>query len=149
MATCLTPMLRCATRILFIDPHFSASQDRGFLNPLCEFLRIICDGSRQVNLEYHTGDAQEWNHFRRECKRHLPSIIPKGFTLTVRRWKERAGGERLHNRYILTDIGGVAFSHGLDEGPAGTDDIFLLDKGPYLLRFKQYSDPIHAFDSAG
>ena len=150
MAESLKPMLRCATHILFIDPHFSASQDRKFLNSLCKFLHIICDGSRQVNLEYHTGDTQGWNHFRQNCKEYLPKIIPEGFKLTICRWKERSGGERLHNRYILTDIGGVAFSHGLDEGPKGsTDDIFLLDKGPYLRRFKQYSAPRQEFDPSG
>ena len=133
MATHLEPMLRCATKIFFVDPHFRASESR-FRNPLREFLRIICDGSRTVTLEYHASasyaNAPSWDHFLRECQDHLPRLIPRGFKLTVRRWKNRTGGQRSHNRYILTDIGGVLFGHGLDEGD-GSDDIFRLSRETY------------------
>ena len=110
MAACIEPLLRYATHILFIDPHFSASKLR-FRNPLQEFLNIICDGSRTVILEYHTMHNDQkpaWDIFRSECKQYLPRLIPRGFTLTVRRWEEQDVGEELHDRYILTDIGGVA-----------------------------------------
>ena len=65
MAKHLEPMLRCATRILFIDPHFRPSEQR-FLNPLEQFLKMICDGSRDVKLEYHTmhdDSKPAWNAF--------------------------------------------------------------------------------------
>ena len=140
MATRLEPMLRCATKIFFIDPYFSASKPR-FRNPLREFLRIICDGSRTVTLEYHASasyaNAPSWDHFQRKCQNHLPRLIPRGFKLTVRRWENRSGGERLHNRYILTDIGGVTFSHGLDEH-SGSDDIFRLSREIYRKRCNDY-----------
>ncbi len=140
MATHLKPMLRCATKVFFVDPHFRASEAR-FRNPLREFLRIICDGSRTVTLEYHASasyaNAPSWDHFQRECKNHLPRLIPQGFKLTVRRWKDRAGGQRSHNRYILTDIGGVLFGHGLDEGD-GSDDISRLSREIYRKRCDDY-----------
>ena len=153
MANHLEPMLRCATRILFIDPHFNALTNR-YKKPLREFLRIICDGRREVKLEYHTSadykNAPSWDEFQQECQDALPDIIPRGFELTVRRWEERPRGERLHNRYILTDIGGVQFPHGLDEG-TGTDDIFRLSREIYRKRCNDYghsgSNP--AFDLEG
>ena len=142
MANHLEPMLRCATTIFFIDPYFRASESR-YRNPLREFLRIICDGSRPVTLEYHASAsytaAPTWGFFQHECERWLPRVIPHGFTLTVRRWKNRwrPGSERLHNRYILTDIGGVTFNHGLDEGD-GTDDISRLSREIYRKRCNDY-----------
>lgn len=148
MATHLKPMLRCATQILFIDPHFRPSKQR-FRNPLEQFLNIICDGSRDVTLEYHTMHNDEkpaWNFFLDECLKYLPSLIPHGFTLTVRRWEERSIGEELHDRYILTDIGGVKIPRGLDESERyglneskrGTIDISRLSYKTWQQRLKDY-----------
>ena len=126
IAACIEPLLRYATCIHFVDPHFRPREPR-FQNPLEEFLKIICDGSRDVTLEYHTmhNDRKlSWDLFLSECKQYLPRLIPRGFTLTVRRWEERNVGEELHERYILTDIGGVVIPRGLDE----SDRYILAEK---------------------
>jgi hypothetical protein len=153
MANCIAPMLRCAKKILFIDPHFRASKTK-FCNPLAHFLSEISLGDPTIVVEFHTGhttdDAPNWDYFRKECEDHLPSIIPIGLTLTIRRWKNRDGGERLHNRYILTDIGGVQFGVGLDEGDRGTsDDVTRLSADTYRRRMEDYSGPAYAFDVDG
>ena len=63
------------------------------------------------------------------------------------RLRERDGGERLHNRYILTDLGGVIFGVGLDEGDEGSmDDIHLLARTQYDERWRQYGSEAPAFD---
>ena len=59
-------------------------------------------------------------------------------------------GQGLHNRYILTDVGGVQFFTGLDEGdPGTTDDISLLGADAYRERLENYVGPAHAFDLEG
>lgn len=153
MAQCIEAMLRCATRVIFVDPHFRASRPK-FRSPLIEFLRIIGTGDPSVALELHAGhvadDAPPWDFFRRECEEHLPRIVPNGLTLVVRRWKNRNGGERLHNRYILTDVGGVQFGFGLDEGdPGTTDDVTLLSADSYRRRLESYTGPTLAFELEG
>ena len=160
MATHLKPMLRCATQILFVDPHFRPSEPR-FRNPLEQFLKIICDGSRDVILEYHTMHNDKkptWNCFLNECQRYLPSLIPHGFTLTVRRWEERSIGQELHDRYILTDIGGVKIPRGLDEdtrynldeSERGTIDVSRLSYETWQQRLEDYGyDSGPAFDLEG
>lgn len=57
----------------------------------------------------------------------------------------------LHNRYILTDLGGVAFGIGLDDGKKGeTDDITLMNRDLYELRWSQYGgDPPSGFEQEG
>ena len=69
----------------------------------------------------------------------------------VRRLSEKQGGERLHNRYILTDLGGVTFGIGLDEGAdGGTDDLALMGRGQYELRWSQYvGNPPAGFEQEG
>ena len=152
MATCVAPMLRCATKILFVDPHFRATEER-FRKPLAAFLRAVDTRASEITLELHTADRADkpsWTEFRRECEDKLPPVLPAGMPLSVYRWKEREGGEKLHNRYILTDIGGVQFGVGLDEGePGTTDDIARLSADTFRKRFEDYAGPNFAFDQDG
>ena len=118
------------------------------------FLRIVASVAAQITIEIHTGhiadDAPDWTTFRRECEKHLPAVVPAGVELVVRRWRNRDGGDRLHNRYILTDIGGVQFGVGLDEGdPGTTDDVTLLHADAYRRRLEDYVGPVLAFDLEG
>ena len=80
----------------------------------------------------------------------MPKISPEShspnFKLTVRRWEERDIGEELHDRYILTDIGGVEISRGLDESgrynleesKRGTINISRLSYETWQRRLKDY-----------
>lgn len=150
MAQCVTPMLRSATRVLFIDPHFRASRLR-CRNPLAAWLQVIPQGA---TVELHTGNATDnapnWTYFKSECENSLPAILVPGTQITVRRWKNRPGGEMLHNRYILTDVGGVQFGVGLDEGDPGmTDDVVLLEANVFNRRLQDFAGPAYAFDIEG
>lgn len=71
--------------------------------------------------------------------------------ILVRRLSRKPGGEQLHNRYILTDPGGVTFGIGLDDGNEGeTDDITLMDRETYELRWSQYvGNPPAGFEQKG
>src|SRR6266542_3517147 len=60
--------------------------------------------------------------FESECRERLPGCIPGGLVLLICRLRGRAGRETPHNRFILTDIGGVAFARGLDDGAEGEND---------------------------
>ena len=152
MADGVGSMLLCATRILFVDPHFRATKPE-FNRPLSAFLKIVRAADSQAKIELHTADradAPPWDSFRRECEDYLPRIVPRSLTLVVRRWKNRVGGERLHNRYILTDLGGVQFGVGLDDGdPGTTDDVTLLSAEAFRRRLEAYSGPARAFDLEG
>ena len=81
----------------------------------------------------------------------LPRCVPEKMRVLVRRLSQKQDGEQLHNRYILSDFGGVSFGYGLDEGNEGErDDITLMDRDQYKLRWCQYSgDPPAAFDQEG
>ena len=73
--------------------------------------------------------------FRTECQQRLPGIVSEGIQVHIIRWREKDGGEKLHNRPILTDIGGVSFGAGLDDGADGeTDEVMLLEDKTYRFR---------------
>ncbi len=100
----------------------------------------------------HTADEDNKSSetlFRQECEQKLPNFIPDGLQLELKRWKKRSGGEKLHNRYILTDIGGVKVDPGLDEGEEGESfEVILLERATYE---KQWDDYVRcpAFDLSG
>src|SRR5262249_17455720 len=132
--------------VLFIDPHFSPKEPR-YQHPLKEFLAILhSNQSFPERIEVHTGEDLEVGFFKDECQKWLPRIIPERLKVRLVQWLQRDRGEKLHNRFILTDKGGVMFGVGLDDGDGAdgeTDDITLLDKETYWLRWKQYtSEPV-------
>jgi hypothetical protein len=149
MAACVTPLLRLCKMVLFIDPHFGPENSR-HRRPLEAFLNAILQqrsGEPPRLVEIHTKATSTPEFFKSECQIRLPRVIPRGLRVRLVRWSQRNGGEILHNRYILTDIGGVSFEVGLDDGATGqTDEVKLLEADIYNLRWKQYGSAQPAFD---
>jgi hypothetical protein len=152
MALALAPMLRGAHFIVFIDPYFQPQEAR-FRNPFREFLLASIVGRAGVPLKsVHllcAADGMEMSadYFRAVCERQLPRTVPHGLTISVARLRERDRSEKLHNRYVITDLGAVAFQIGLDEGDEGeSDDVQLLERALYELRYQQYVSDTPAFD---
>jgi hypothetical protein len=149
MALCVAVLLQSSNKVLFIDPYFRPYDIR-HRRPLEAFLAAVIEKRQSVSptrIEIHTGNNTSADYFRGECERCLPSIVPQGIQVRIIRWRQRAGGEILHNRYILTDIGGVSFGVGLDDGTDGeTDEVTLLEDKTYRFRWAQFAGPEPAFD---
>ena len=123
-------------------------------------------GGDNPHVELHTGidrffheygperDIEEenktCNHLIYEFKKNLPKIIPSGKEVKITIWKQRLKGEKLHNRYILTENCGIAFGVGLDqsgeEDSAETDDLHWLEEGVLDFRNREYLGNPPAFD---
>jgi len=148
MAAAVRRMLTCCRWVKFIDPYFSQCK-HGHKQSIIAFLNILknerpLELSRTVEI-HASGDGATIDYL----KDFFEKIIPVGTQVTIYQWQERLGGQRLHNRYILTDLGGVSFSHGLDAGGDGeTDDINRLDHEQYIYRCKEYDPAAPAFDEA-
>jgi len=153
MAAAVASMLRIADVVVFVDPYFAPENGR-HRRPLTAFLRAVLERrpseapQRVEVLSAADGDGRATpEFFREECERRLRGCVPRELRVELVRLRERPGGERLHNRYILTDLGGVMFGAGLDEGhPGETDDIELLDRRQYEERWRQYGAEGPAFE---
>jgi hypothetical protein len=148
MAAAVQQMLACCRWVRFIDPYISMGKWR-HKQSLSSFFMIL-GGERPVGqverIEFHTKGNGATTVF---LKNFYEEIIPVGLTVTLFRWLERPSEEKLHNRYILTDLGGVSFHHGLDAGEDGEiDDVTRLDREQYLYRCKLYDPASLAFDQA-
>jgi hypothetical protein len=148
MAAAIEMMLSRCQWVKFIDPHISPGRSY-YRVSLRAFLDILAR-ERPVGppegIEIHTEQHHATEDFLRKS---YEQIIPAGLSVSIFHWQERPGGQELHNRYVLTDLGGVSFHHGLDAGKDGeTDDITRLDREQYLGRCKQYDPAAPAFDQA-
>ncbi len=148
MAAAVSTLLSASKQIILIDPHFGPENAR-YRRPFQAFLRAaIQNRSNDMPIvEVHTQVKSTEKFFRDECHSNLGKLIPAGLSVRFVRWTAKPGGQPLHNRYILTDLGGVSFQHGLDDGRAGeTDDIALLDRESYEQRWAEYTGKNPAFD---
>ena len=153
IADAVGSMLRIAMDVTFVDPYFAPHHQR-FRNVLEACLKACfhkrAGGPPRIRVLSSDKNGAKQSFFGSECRRHLPPVIPPNQKVTIRRLKERPGGDRLHNRYILTELGGVSFGVGLDEAEAAncaTDDLHLLDRDQYEARWRQYADESLAFGS--
>jgi hypothetical protein len=173
IANAVLPLTRLCRHAVIIDPHFDPGKQR-FRRTLAAILatcsKNVC-GMKTIQVELHTSidrffenweqgefrdqneETKAYQHYVSECQSRLQSLIPKGVEFKVIVWKQRADGEKLHNRYLLTNIHGVIFGTGSDESEnpdsKESDDIVLLDEGQYLKRYKQYTGTTPAFDPVG
>lgn len=148
MTALVSPILQSAKEVLFVDPHFGPENKR-HLETIGSFLAALVKGRLIKSLrrvEIHTRVKAPAEFFQTEARKNLPRLTPKALTVRLIRWNERTSGEQLHNRYILTDRGGVRVGVGLDRGKRGqTDEIERLGEETHQLRWKQYTSD-SAFD---
>ena len=149
MAEVISQILCRGQMIHFIDPHFGPENDRYLKSFRVFFQEVIRCRTRpfNINVEVHLSDKSRNDFFVDECNKKIPGIVPEGLSVTFRRWRKRLGGEKLHDRFILTDIGGVKFSVGLDAGNDGeTTDVSLMKSSEYKQIWCQYAGTEPAFD---
>lgn len=170
LAAAVAPILRTCRQIVFIDPYFDPQKPR-FMEPMAAFLREIwacgyCEDNPRVEIhtsidrlfkDYERGASRNPDEEEKACSNlvhymneFLPRIIPSGKELHVTIWKQCERGQKLHNRYILTELCGVAFGIGLDQSEdqstAETDDLSLMNSKQYSDRWNEYLGNPAAFD---
>lgn len=147
LATALTAMLINCRVLHLVDPHFGPenARHRRVLEALMEVLAT--HGTCPELVRVHCLAKSTLDFFEREATK-MASRLPPGITIEFRRWKQRDGGDRLHNRYVLTDLGGVSLGIGLDDGAQGeTDDLLLLPQEQYVRRWAQYAEEDGSYDA--
>jgi hypothetical protein len=151
MAGAVSSLLPNCSEVILVDPHFGLENPR-YRRPFEAFCRAIMNGRRTPIhrvVVMSSSTKVRFSFFKSECEEWLPKIVPPGLTVSCVRLCDAQRPEKLHNRYILTEIGGVQFAKGLDDGKDGeTDDVTILSREQYELRWSQYGSNCLAFDVA-
>lgn len=147
LSAAISAMLWNCSAIRLVDPHFIP--ETRFTRVLEAVLRIVSNrtDADSVSIEVHCrADKCSLDYFKTSASNFLPRVPPK-IVVKFFRWSEKAGGQKLHNRYILSDLGGVHVGEGLDTGaPHETDDLNLMTADQFTLRWEQYRDGSTAFN---
>lgn len=140
-------LLAASRRVVIIDPYFRADQDDK-TRPLIAFCNAV-DPATKVEVHF-ANEPRGYDPCMRDATRALPRILPSGVEVTLHCWTERAGGPRLHNRYLITEVGGVKFGDGIELGDAGHQDrVSILEESSRTKLWDDYVGSSPAFDSAG
>ena len=141
MAECVHTLLTQAREVLFIDPYYGPARLTHRV-PLTKFLASIADRDGRLmpnRIEYHTSNFDNnIPALKAGLEQWVKPSLAASVTLTVVRWNEK----EMHNRYIVTDRGGVMFGNGLgqdDSHPTGFDTVTLLDEITCKDLFADYS----------
>jgi hypothetical protein len=160
LAAAVAPLLKTCRRVVFVDPYFNPEEPR-FRNTLAAMLAALwgdqrCYRDPRAELLLSEGDEKrrrDGNWLLSVCGEKLTRIIPNGRILSISVLRKRPGKEKIHNRYILTELAGISFGVGLDEadeeGHGQTDDLCRLSSVQFAKRWGQYvSDRKSTFEIA-
>lgn len=140
-------LLRASQRVIIIDPYFRADQGDK-LSSLTALWTVLGPG---VAVEIHSSSAKlSYSETMRHAERALPRNLPPGVRVTWHCWAPKEEDQRFHNRFILTDIGGVQFGDSIEKGePGQVDRLSILDEPSRSKLWEQYLGASPAFDRAG
>ncbi|MCX0435723.1 hypothetical protein [Aeromonas veronii] len=141
----LRDMLRLAKdKILIVDPY-------GWNQRAIEFIgRLINDAFNgrvhstvpELILCYKSkrdGGSPEAGYVKIQIEKLIERQLP-GLKLKVYALDNRDGHDVFHNRYLLTELGGVSLGHGVDLSghEAHTDDMTLLERNVYDEKWRRF-----------
>lgn len=150
-------LLRCAREVRFVDPYLLPG-DRQYKDLLQALLQLAADKTYRQGcpvVEIHTKlkkrDGETYSHLREEYEAKLLPLVPRGIEVKVVIWCERDGGQQFHNRYVLTDRGGVSFGSGIAAAPRreSFDDLARLTESARAKWWRQYDARSSDFEPAG
>jgi hypothetical protein len=140
--------------LALIDPYFelSGGTRSKWHHPLEAICALAASNISLSTIELHTAGpmagATDRVRFSENCKHYLPPLVPKRLTIRTHPWRQRPGGIQFHQRWILTDIGGVEIDPGLDEGVKSGEfyELRLLEKSELIEFRARFRHPDGAYE---
>lgn len=153
-------LLQAGQHLAFVDPYFNPGEDR-FSETLSSLLQVAMRSPYRIDtpgISLHTGIGKndrndssvvrnKTNELKRQCEYFLPQILPEDTAIEVFIWLPYEGGERFHNRYIMTELAGLCLGTGVDEEDSrprnsntttSTDDWFRMSGEQHIHRWHQF-----------
>jgi hypothetical protein len=165
MAKHVAVLMRYAYEVKFADPYFSGEPRHLEFFKQCLIHRRDWPLKARLNLEFHfrwrrNSPADDNASLRIQSKDCFAStvkltinaireLLRNGDSIGWYQWAEREdeNHQRFHERYVLTDLGGVEFGGGLDTGnPSQQTSVNLLSKATVQTLNRRFSKGSDEFE---
>ena len=116
-----------------VDPYFDLRPAKGnYIDTLAALLAKLASAAptpKLIRVHFRSHESRPPSEIlARDATAHTNGFLPPGYCLELYEWSEVSGGEDLHDRFFLTEFGGLMIGAGLSaEGPAETATFTLLD----------------------
>lgn len=142
MAACCMPLLTSSRHIKLVDPHFDLTAQR-FRRP---FAQLIAGTRPGVTVDIFRGDNLQVHYAIQQFSERMAVIRPAGVSVRLFLLPQAP----MHNRFVLTERGGLTFLTGLDDadgGPKTHDKVIVLDATTWQSEWLLYSgdDAVHVW----
>ena len=139
---CAEFMLRHTTTVKWVDYVIDLRRPR-WRRPFRAALDVLRAHGRPVIFEVHRqfGNDIEKENLRHQFQEVMQQHRTPGVTFTLHLHPEQL----MHDRFILTDRGGIQIGHGLDDnedgGSAPTANVMLLEQAMFQIQWQRFSAP--------
>jgi len=141
------PLARASRALHLIDPHISFFMPAAsrWVPPLLALIGL-CRPDMVVTIHTDATDGANAADFELQARRRL-TPLPPGVCVRIQRWQRRPDGEDFHDRFVLSDIGGMKFGNGLDEGRPGTTvHVHRMDENAWRTILAKFTPETSPFD---
>lgn len=132
-------LLRCSRQIVFVDPQVRADDRWG--EALSAMLNCAHPEAtiRYCAIDFSSQSKMETKEFRLgKLKEKWPRFIPEGKVVEFILLDKDVGMDT-HNRFILTERGGIKFAWGLDTSLDGSKDVVnVMAEETHAVMFNEY-----------
>lgn len=148
----LLGILQMGSEILFVDPYFSPKNGR-YDTIMRSIFAAIADRDRDVPDRIELVCSRQklttgWTDA--ECSQWLQRNVPDGLSVRVVSVDDGIESRRLHDRFVLCDLGGVQFSNSFSEARGGSPKVMIsgLDIHGYSAAWVEFREVGRSFRSA-
>jgi hypothetical protein len=139
---CVELLIGSSKKVKLIDPHFDPAKKRWRRMLELVLTELSSNGQAGVILEIHRSDKISSEHLKHIFDSCIPKFRPAGVAVQVFLHPDAA----MHNRFILTSIGGASYNTGLDDNEEGgstpTDLVSFLAPDIFATEWATYSNQI-------
>ena len=137
---CVSLLLNASKTVKLIDPHFNPTKGRWRRMLGLVIDRLNSNGQTGVTLEIHrSDDGTLLGNMQGYFDTTIPNIRPAGISIQVFLHPMAV----MHNRFILTNVGGASYHTGLDDNEDGnstpTDLVSFLAADTFSTEWATYS----------
>jgi hypothetical protein len=141
VVACADVLLRYGNTIKWVDYMIDLSKPR-WQRPFAAAIGIVAARGAPVSIEVHRdcGNDTQRTNLVHQFQEAFGRLRREGVTLSLYLHPERS----MHDRFILSEFGGLSVGHGLDDNEDGganpNANVSLLEGGFFEAQWKRFSD---------